>query len=133
MLRHRGVGANDDVALLERGAQRRQLVLGELVLVREGLELLFLDETALCGLLDEALGRREVVQVNRVAQLNPFRFRCGAGLGIPASGESGCAAGTARRPIPVLTYRTPSRESPFPNIAFLRFSYIGVCNRPCSR
>ena len=45
----------------------------ELVLVSEGLDLLLLDEAALGGLLDQALGRREVVQVHGVAQLNPFR------------------------------------------------------------
>ena len=80
----RRLGAHDDVALVERGAQRREVVLGELVLVGERLELLLLDETALGGLLDEALGRREVMQMNRVAQLNPFlgreRGRCGGGL-----------------------------------------------------
>jgi hypothetical protein len=43
------------------------------VLVSEGLDLLLLDEPALGGLLDQALGRREVVQVQGVAQLNPFR------------------------------------------------------------
>jgi hypothetical protein len=43
------------------------------VLVRERRELLLLDEAALGGLLEQALGRREVMQVNRVAQLNPFR------------------------------------------------------------
>ena len=59
-------------------AQRRELVLGELVLVGERLELLLFDETALGGLLDQALGRREVMQMNRVAQLNPFLGRSGA-------------------------------------------------------
>jgi hypothetical protein len=39
------------------------------VLVGEGLELLLLDETALGGLLDEALGRRQIVQM-RVSQWN---------------------------------------------------------------
>jgi hypothetical protein len=67
------LGAHDDVALLERGPQRGELLLGELVLVGEGLDLLLLDESAVGGLLDQALGRREVVQVNRVAQWNPFR------------------------------------------------------------
>jgi hypothetical protein len=52
--------------------QRRQLVLGELVLVGERLELLLLDEAALGGLLDQALGGSEVVQMYGVAQLNPF-------------------------------------------------------------
>jgi hypothetical protein len=41
------------------------------MLVGERLELLFLDKTALGGLLDQALGRREIVQVNRVGQFNP--------------------------------------------------------------
>jgi hypothetical protein len=50
------------------------------VLVGKRRELLFVDEAALGGLLDEALGRREVVQVNRVAQWNPFR-RGGAACG----------------------------------------------------
>ena len=78
-----GLGAHDDVALVERGPQRRELVVGELVLVGERHELLLVDETALGGLLDQALGRREVVQVNRVAQWNPFlvvvraAVRCG--------------------------------------------------------
>jgi hypothetical protein len=67
----RRLGAQDDVALLERGSERGQLVIGQLVLVGERLELLFLDETALGGLLDQALGRREIVQVNRIAQFNP--------------------------------------------------------------
>jgi len=65
--------AHNDVALLERGAQGSRLVLGELVLVGERLELLLLDETALGGLLEQALGRREVVQVNGVAQCCSFR------------------------------------------------------------
>jgi hypothetical protein len=39
------------------------------VLVCEGLKILLLDEAALCGLLEQALGRREIVQVYRVAQL----------------------------------------------------------------
>jgi hypothetical protein len=60
--------AHDDVALLERGAKADEVVLGQLVLVGEGLNVLLLDETALGGLLEQALDRREVVQVNRVAQ-----------------------------------------------------------------
>jgi hypothetical protein len=67
------LGAHDDVALLERGLQRLELLLGELVLVREGLELLLLDEAALGGLLDQALGRRKIVQMNRVAQFKSLR------------------------------------------------------------
>jgi hypothetical protein len=77
-------GAHDDVALLERDAQGSELLVLELVLVRQRLDLLLLDEAALGGLLEQALGRREIMQVNRVAQLNPFRFRwvgpAGAGL-----------------------------------------------------
>jgi hypothetical protein len=85
-----GIGAHDDVALVERGLQRGEVVLAELVLVGKRRELLFVDETALGGLLDEALGRREVVQVNRVAQWNPFR-RGGAACGAAslASGGAG--------------------------------------------
>jgi hypothetical protein len=65
--------ANDDVALFERGAETGDVVLGQLVLVGESLNVLLLDETALGGLLEQALDRREVVQVNRVAQcLIPF-------------------------------------------------------------
>jgi hypothetical protein len=67
-LRRLLLGAHDHVALLERGLDRGQLVVGELVLVREGLELLLVDEAALGGLLDEALGRGQIMQVNRVAQ-----------------------------------------------------------------
>src|SRR3954454_123687 len=115
-----GLGAQDDIALFERGAQRRDVLLGELVLVGEGLELLLLDETALGGLLDKALGRRQVMQMNRVAQLNPFHSWWGhlrrrpprhPGRGfVPA--ETGYLG---------LIYRTASLGSPFPNIAFLRF------------
>jgi len=42
------------------------------VLVRQRFDLLLLDETALGGLFEQALGRRQVMQMNRVAQLNPF-------------------------------------------------------------
>jgi hypothetical protein len=72
VLGHRRAGADDDVALLERVAQRRELVVGELVLVGEGLDLLLVDEAALGGLLEQALGGAEVVQMYRVAQLIPF-------------------------------------------------------------
>src|SRR5581483_4840604 len=81
--------AHDDVPLLERGAQSREVVLGQLVLVREGLDLLLLDEAALGGLLAQALGRREVVQVNGLVQLCSFRSRWAAGLRRP--GRRGCA------------------------------------------
>jgi hypothetical protein len=59
------------------------------VLIGKRHELLLVDEAALGGLLDQALGRREVVQMNRVAQLNPFR-RGGAACGV-ASLASECA------------------------------------------
>jgi hypothetical protein len=65
--------AHDDVALFERGAETGDVVLGQLVFVGESLNVLFLDETALGGLLEQALGRREVVQVNGVAQCCSFR------------------------------------------------------------
>jgi len=42
------------------------------VLVGQRLELPLLDETALGGLLEQALGRRQVVQMNGVAQLSAF-------------------------------------------------------------
>jgi hypothetical protein len=48
------------------------------VLVGERLQLLLLDVTAVRGLLDEALGRRQIVQMNRVVQFNPFLGRGGA-------------------------------------------------------
>jgi hypothetical protein len=38
------------------------------MLVRQGLNVLLLDETALGGLLEQALGRGEVVQVNGLVQ-----------------------------------------------------------------
>jgi hypothetical protein len=56
------------------------------VLVRERHELLLVDETALGGLLDEALGRREIVQVNGLAQLNPFLGRMRAAGRRPSIG-----------------------------------------------
>jgi hypothetical protein len=68
-----GLFAHDDVALLERAPQAGEVVLAQLVLVGERLQLLLLDETALGGLLEQAIGRREVVQMNRVAQWSPFR------------------------------------------------------------
>ena len=55
------------------------------MLVGEGLELLLLDEAALGGLLEQALDRREVVQVNGVAQgVIPFGRE-----GLPDSGATG--------------------------------------------
>jgi hypothetical protein len=77
--------AHDDVALLERGTQTGDVVLGQLVLVGESLNVLLLDETALGGLLEQALDRREVMQMNRVAQcLVPFGLE-----GLPDSGAPG--------------------------------------------
>ena len=121
--RGRRLGAHDDVALLERGAESRHVVLGELVLVGERLELLLLDEAALGGLLDQALGRREVMQMNRVAQLNPFlRY----GRPAAAAWRFRCAGPGPRFPVAslLLSYRTTSRPSPFQNIANLRFPNI---------
>jgi hypothetical protein len=43
------------------------------MLVRESLDVLLLDEAALGGLLEQALDRREVMQVNGVAQCYSFR------------------------------------------------------------
>jgi hypothetical protein len=65
--------AHDHVALLERGTQTSDVVLGQLVLVGECLNVLLLDETALGGLLEQALDGREVVQVNRLVQCCSFR------------------------------------------------------------
>ena len=62
--------AHDDIALFERGAESREVVLGQLVLVRQSLDVLLLDESALGGLLEQTLGRREVVQVNGFVQFN---------------------------------------------------------------
>jgi hypothetical protein len=64
--------AHDDIALLERGTQTGDVVLGQLVLVGESLNVLLLDETALGGLLEQALDGREVVQVNRLVQCCSF-------------------------------------------------------------
>ena len=46
-----------DLELLERDAQAGDVVLGQLVLVGESLNVLFLDETALGGLLEQTLDR----------------------------------------------------------------------------
>jgi hypothetical protein len=62
--------AHDDIALFERGAECRDVVLGQLVLVRQSLNVLLLDESALGGLLEQTLGRGEVVQVNGLVQFN---------------------------------------------------------------
>ena len=60
--------AHDHIALLERGAESRDVVLGQLVIVRQSLDLLLLDESALGGLLEQTLGRGEVVQMNGLVQ-----------------------------------------------------------------
>jgi hypothetical protein len=75
--------AYDDIALFERGAETGDVVLGQLVLVGESLNVLLLDETALGGLLEQALDRREVVQMNRVAQCCSFRSWWAAGFRRP--------------------------------------------------
>jgi hypothetical protein len=93
--------ADDHVALVERNAQCRDLVLLQLVLVGQRLDLLLLDEAALGGLLEQALGRREVVQMNRVGNLNPFRR----------------GRGRWARP-PGKAVRTVDRESPFPSTSY---------------
>jgi hypothetical protein len=49
--------AHDDVALLERDTESREVVLGQLVLVGQRLDVLLLDEPALGGFLEQTLGR----------------------------------------------------------------------------
>jgi len=108
------------------------------VLVGERFELLFLDEAALGGLLDEALGRRQVMQMNRVAQFDPFLARGGAAGRAASSAFRAAEAvrGKTRdsRNALSLIYRTACRGSPFPNIANLRFSYIpNACSQAVFR
>ena len=94
--------AHDHVALFERGAETGEVVLAQLMLVRQRLNVLLLDEAALGGLLEQALGRRQVMQVNRVAQLNPFRFGGWGRPGRTASlGRAARSWSTARRPFPL--------------------------------
>jgi len=84
--------------------ERSNLLLGQLVLVGEGFELLLLDETALGGLLDEALGRRQIVQM-RLSQWNlPLSVVGTAPLAGPGAPARGMPA-TAGRPL-LATYRT---------------------------
>jgi hypothetical protein len=64
------------------------------VLVRERLQLALVDEAALGSLLDQALGRRQIVQVNRLVQLNPFLRSCRAASWTAAPG--GRRAGSPR-------------------------------------
>jgi hypothetical protein len=108
--------AYDDVALFERGAETGDVVLGQLVLVGESLNVLLLDETALGGLLEQALNRREVVQMNRVAQCCSFRSWWAAGFRRPG-GLMGNPRGAATR----MSYRTALHRSPFPNSVFFYF------------
>ena len=61
-------------------AESRDVFLGQLVLVGQCLNVLLLDEAALGGFLEQTLGRREVVQMNRLAQLRSFRSEWAAGL-----------------------------------------------------
>jgi hypothetical protein len=84
-LRRRDGGADDDVALVERGVERRELVLCQLVLVGERLQLPLLDEAAVGGLLDQALGRRQIMQM-RVSQRNLPTFSV---VGLAAFGPLG--------------------------------------------
>jgi hypothetical protein len=80
-----GLVAHDDVALLERDTQAGEVVLRQLVLVRQSLDVLLLDEAALGGLLEQALDRGEIVQVNRLVQcVVPF-----ARDGLPDFGAPG--------------------------------------------
>jgi hypothetical protein len=82
----RGVVAHDDVALLERDPKAGQVVLGQLMLVRQSLNVLLLDETALGGLLEQALDRGEIVQVNGVAQLMFLSLMVGCRISAPRGG-----------------------------------------------
>jgi len=66
------------------------------VLVGERRQLLLLDEAALGGLLEQALGRRQVMQMYRVAQLNPFLARVGPRL----AASSGLPRARVRRDAP---------------------------------
>jgi len=75
--------AHDDIALFERGAKSREVVLGQLVLVRQSLDVLLLDESTLGGFLEQALGRGEVVQMYRFVQLKSFRSEWAAGVRRP--------------------------------------------------
>jgi hypothetical protein len=92
------------------------------VFVGQRLELLLLDEAALGGLLEQVLGRRKVVQINRVAQLNPSLIvewaTWVAAPGVRRAGFLPAIGLTATS-----SYRTAGHPSPFPNIANLRFPY----------
>jgi hypothetical protein len=64
------------------------------VLVRERLQLALVDVAALGGLLDQAVGRREIVQMNCVVQWNPLLSR---GPLSQAAAPGGRRAGSPRR------------------------------------
>jgi hypothetical protein len=96
-LRRRDGGADDDVALVERGIQRRELVLGQLVLVGERLQLPLLDEAAVGGLLDQALGGRQIMQM-RVSQWN---LPLSSVVGLAALGPLGAPTQALARQMPV--------------------------------
>jgi hypothetical protein len=113
----RSLLAHDDVALLERDAKAGEVVLGQLVLVRQSLDVLLLDESALGGLLEQALDRREVMQVNRVAQCRSFRSWWAAGFFSAPGGVRASPRGAATHVI----YRTALHRSPFPNRVFFLF------------
>jgi hypothetical protein len=74
--------------------QRADLVLVQLVLVGERLQLALVNVAALGGLLDQALGRRQIVQVNRLVQCNPFLARVGP---LTAATPGDRRAGSPRR------------------------------------
>jgi hypothetical protein len=98
-LRRRDGGADDDVALVERGVERRELVLGQVVLVGERLQLPLLDEAAVGGLLEQALGRRQIMQM-RVSQWNlPLSWSWGLPLSGPWEPRRGPWPAIAGRPL----------------------------------
>jgi hypothetical protein len=109
------LGAHDDVALVERGAQCGELVLAQLVLVRERLELALLDEAALGGLLEQALGRRQIVQMNRFAQWDSFFLGRGAAPSPP------------RVAWPAVG---PTRDGPFGLLVVIERDDAGVHSQP---
>jgi hypothetical protein len=125
--------AHDDVALLERGAQAGEVVLGQLMLVGEDLQLLLLDEAALGGLLEQALGRGEVMQMNRLVQWSPFpSCRAAEGCGPVDCRCAVVVTATIRLAVPI--YRTPEPPRPFLGIANLRFpnSFLAAANPDCN-
>jgi hypothetical protein len=98
-LGRRNCGADDDVALVERGVERGELVVGQLVLVGERLELPLLDEAAVGGLLDQALGGRQIMQM-RVSQWNlPLSSVVGLAVSGPWGPDAGLGPPIAGRPL----------------------------------